>query len=120
MKVDTELATIEEEIRTILADGEISRDERNAKLGELVRRRRKAFQQCPALLREYAPRARNRGQSEADTVVRELLESPEFAGLALLFPVFMAALYQRESPLRGFPLPTLPAFAPAPLYQPRW
>jgi len=123
MPKSPELAEIEAEIREILADDELTLTERNAKLGDLVKRRREAFARCRDLLKEFALRARGKSQDDADAILRELLESPEFVGalgLAMLFPVFLHGLFQRDSTLRGFPLPTIPIFAsiPVPVYRP--
>jgi hypothetical protein len=121
MTANADIRAIEEEIREILADGELTIHERNAKLGEFLQRRREIFRRCRELLKEYAPKMRGRSQSEADAVLKDFLASPEWAMVSeILFVGFLYGLYQRDSPIRGFPLPSLPAFIVAPVYRPRF
>lgn len=108
MNENVELASIEADIREILAL-DLPEHRRADALGDLILRRRSAFARCSKLLREYSIQARGKTVDEAEVIIVDLLSSM-FDGIStLMFAAFMHGTYARPNPLRPFPIPSLPS-----------
>jgi hypothetical protein len=104
-----ELDALEREA-TELLESSMSPEWKRKHLALLFKKYIRAKKKYQDLLRAYAQRARGKKQEETESIIIDLLTSPEFSLLsAMMFTLFLHQLYRMDiSSKPDFPLPPIP------------